>query len=187
MIYIFRDLTLDDRLYQLSCAGETVEVEPKVFDLLAYLISHRDRSVTRDELMAQLWADQVISETTVSDSTRSERSTDVAIALLRTSTNTLERVNRKLFQRHHGRRASVRLLRLLGKELQGAYRTESRRILGHGVTYGSQPQRILRLWMPYFEAGIIFSDIPLRQISKRDSFCSRLLNSIHAMHWPIPA
>ncbi len=65
MIYIFRDFTLDDRLYQLRCAGETVEVEPKVFDLLAYLIAHRDRSVTRDELMAQLWADQVISDTTL--------------------------------------------------------------------------------------------------------------------------
>ena len=65
MIYSFRDFTLDDRLYQLCRAGEIVEIEPKIFDLLAYLILHRDHSVTRDELMAQLWADQVISETTL--------------------------------------------------------------------------------------------------------------------------
>ncbi|MGI9316701.1 MAG: tetratricopeptide repeat protein [bacterium] len=37
-------------------------VEPQVFDLLVYLIEHRDRVVTRDELLDELWNGRVVSE-----------------------------------------------------------------------------------------------------------------------------
>lgn len=54
MIYLFDEFALDDQRYQFHCAGDMLEVEPKVFDLLAYLIRHRDRFVSRDELIEQL-------------------------------------------------------------------------------------------------------------------------------------
>jgi TolB-like protein/Flp pilus assembly protein TadD len=62
MIYRFHAYELDDDLYQLRRDGEVVAVEPKVFNVLVYLIQHHDRVVSKDELRAQLWPGQVISE-----------------------------------------------------------------------------------------------------------------------------
>jgi DNA-binding winged helix-turn-helix (wHTH) protein len=62
MIYAFGDFTLDDQLYQLRRAGETVKIEPQVFKLLADLIAHRDRVVSREELFEKLWPGQVVGE-----------------------------------------------------------------------------------------------------------------------------
>lgn len=43
MIYRFNDCQLDTQCYQLSVGGKPVAVEPEVFDLLSYLIEHRER------------------------------------------------------------------------------------------------------------------------------------------------
>src|SRR5205085_8137358 len=37
-------------------------VEPRVFDLIAYLVRHRARTVSKDELLAQLWPDRDVQE-----------------------------------------------------------------------------------------------------------------------------
>jgi TolB-like protein/DNA-binding winged helix-turn-helix (wHTH) protein/Tfp pilus assembly protein PilF len=63
MLYRFSGFELDDRLYQLRRAGKPIKLEPKVFDVFAYLLHHRDRVVTKDELLEQLWPGQVVSET----------------------------------------------------------------------------------------------------------------------------
>ncbi|HXG18458.1 MAG TPA: transcriptional regulator [Methylomirabilota bacterium] len=63
MLYHFGECTLDDQLYDLRRAGAPVEIEPKVFDVLVYLLHHRDRLVSKDELLDQLWPGQVVSET----------------------------------------------------------------------------------------------------------------------------
>ena len=41
---------LDTALFELRCDGEPRQMEPQVFDLLAYLVQHRDRIVSRREL-----------------------------------------------------------------------------------------------------------------------------------------
>jgi DNA-binding winged helix-turn-helix (wHTH) protein len=51
MLYRFEDCELDDRRYQLHCKGERVEIEPKAFDLLVYLLHHREQVVGKDELL----------------------------------------------------------------------------------------------------------------------------------------
>jgi TolB-like protein/DNA-binding winged helix-turn-helix (wHTH) protein len=63
MIYRFADCELDEHLYQLRRNGTPVALEPKVFDVLAYLLQHHDRVVSKDELLDQLWPGQVVSET----------------------------------------------------------------------------------------------------------------------------
>jgi TolB-like protein/DNA-binding winged helix-turn-helix (wHTH) protein len=63
MLYHFGDCVLDDQLYQLSRDGAPIEIEPKVFDVLAYLLHHHDRVVSKDELLEKLWPGQVVSET----------------------------------------------------------------------------------------------------------------------------
>src|SRR5690348_10515768 len=39
-----------------------VAIEPQVFDLLALLIRHRDRVVSKDDLLATIWRGRVVSE-----------------------------------------------------------------------------------------------------------------------------
>ncbi|MFQ5634057.1 MAG: alpha/beta fold hydrolase [Gammaproteobacteria bacterium] len=47
--------------------GDTVrEAEPKVFDLISYLLEHRDRVVSKDELQEALWPNIVVTEASLS-------------------------------------------------------------------------------------------------------------------------
>ena len=62
MIYIFGDYELDTTLYELRHAGEPRRLEPRVFDVVAYLIQHRDHVVSREELLSHLWPGLFSSE-----------------------------------------------------------------------------------------------------------------------------
>ena len=62
MRYTLGDYTLDTQRYELCRAGIPLQLQPKVFDLLAYLIQHRDRVVTRQDLFDALWPEQFVSE-----------------------------------------------------------------------------------------------------------------------------
>ena len=41
------------------------KLEPQVFNVLAYLIRHRHRVVTKQELLEHLWPEQYVSEATL--------------------------------------------------------------------------------------------------------------------------
>jgi DNA-binding winged helix-turn-helix (wHTH) protein/tetratricopeptide (TPR) repeat protein len=58
----FGEHALDRELFQLRRRGEVVPLEPKVFDVLAYLIEHRERVVTKAELLDRLWPGETVSE-----------------------------------------------------------------------------------------------------------------------------
>ncbi len=55
MLYTFEDFELDTERYELRCTGEARAVEPQVFDVLAYLVKHRDRVVSKHELLDEIW------------------------------------------------------------------------------------------------------------------------------------
>ena len=63
MLYSFDDYTLDAEHYELRQAGRLVRLEPQVFNVLAYLVQHPGRTVTKEELEEQYgptaswWAD----------------------------------------------------------------------------------------------------------------------------------
>ena len=63
MRYVFDDCTLDTERYELRRASVRVPLRSKVFQLLAYLIMHRDRVILKDELIAHLWPNQFIGDT----------------------------------------------------------------------------------------------------------------------------
>ena len=65
MQYHFAGLSLDIDRQILQRSGQLVKIRPKVFHVLAYLIEHRDRVVSKDELMQELWPDRFVSETTL--------------------------------------------------------------------------------------------------------------------------
>jgi DNA-binding winged helix-turn-helix (wHTH) protein len=58
MLYLFDDFTLDTQLYELRHAGALCPLEPQVFAILRYLIQHRDRVVTRQELLEHIWPER---------------------------------------------------------------------------------------------------------------------------------
>ena len=63
MLYILGDhYTLDPACYELRQHGVLVRLEPRVFDLLVYLIQHRDRTVTKEELLERLWPRQFTTD-----------------------------------------------------------------------------------------------------------------------------
>jgi TolB-like protein len=62
VIYRFNQFTLDTEQYQLCLSEKPVAVEPLAFDLLVYLIEHRDRVVTREELLDNLWEGKVVTD-----------------------------------------------------------------------------------------------------------------------------
>jgi predicted ATPase/DNA-binding winged helix-turn-helix (wHTH) protein len=65
MLYLFDDYTLDTQLYELRHAGISYPLEPQIFAILRYLIEHRDRVVSRRELLKHVWPERFISETTL--------------------------------------------------------------------------------------------------------------------------
>ncbi len=61
-MYGFGDLKLDVGARELRRAGSPVHLEPQAFDLLAYLIEHRDRVVPKHELLDRVWGHNFLSE-----------------------------------------------------------------------------------------------------------------------------
>src|SRR5262245_40464376 len=62
MIHVFSECELDETRFELRRRGTVVKLEPKTFDLLAYLVRAADRVVSKDELLDAVWPGQVVSE-----------------------------------------------------------------------------------------------------------------------------
>ena len=62
MHYRFDDYSLDTNLRELRRGRDLVTVEPQVFDLLEYLLRHRERVVSKDDLLAGVWHGRIVSE-----------------------------------------------------------------------------------------------------------------------------
>ncbi|MVT53455.1 hypothetical protein GPL17_23575 [Bradyrhizobium yuanmingense] len=62
MRFRFENNVLDGDLRELTCDGETVPLQPQVFDLLLYLVTQRARVVSKDDLISQIWNDRIVSD-----------------------------------------------------------------------------------------------------------------------------
>jgi TolB-like protein/Tfp pilus assembly protein PilF len=62
VLLVFGNHRLDIGRRELRRGAELVEVEPKVFDLLAFLVRHRDRVVSKDDLLEAVWDGRIVSE-----------------------------------------------------------------------------------------------------------------------------
>jgi TolB-like protein len=60
--YFFDSYVIDMDRRELCRATEAIALEPKVFDLLEYLIRNRGRVVTRDDLIKSIWGGRIVSE-----------------------------------------------------------------------------------------------------------------------------
>jgi len=71
--FLFADLSLDTDRRELRRGSEPIAVEPQVFDLLIYLLENRDRVVSKDELVASVWAGRIVSDATLTSRTYAAR------------------------------------------------------------------------------------------------------------------
>jgi TolB-like protein len=63
--YLFEDYVLDTDRRELRRNGHFVPLEPKVFDLLSYVINNRERVVSKDDMIAAVWNGRILSESTL--------------------------------------------------------------------------------------------------------------------------
>jgi len=64
-IHRFAAFELDPGQRALRLEGRELPLQPRVFDLLSYLIEHRDRVVSKEELLESLWPGMVVTESSL--------------------------------------------------------------------------------------------------------------------------
>ncbi|MDH3602762.1 MAG: winged helix-turn-helix domain-containing protein [Candidatus Tectomicrobia bacterium] len=62
MLYLFGEWELDVELYELRRGHQLIQLEPQVFNVLAYLVQHHNRIISKQELFTHLWPDQYIGD-----------------------------------------------------------------------------------------------------------------------------
>ena len=72
-MFRFGEFELDLDRYELRRGGEAVKAEPRVLEVLNYLIERRDRVVPKEELLDTLWADVHVSDSALTTAIRDAR------------------------------------------------------------------------------------------------------------------
>ena len=62
-VFFFGSFRLDVAARELRRDGTPVELQPRVFDLLAYLVAHRERAVDKNEIQDAVWRRRIVTET----------------------------------------------------------------------------------------------------------------------------
>ncbi|MCY1137128.1 alpha/beta fold hydrolase [Actinoplanes sp. Pm04-4] len=73
MTFVFEDLELDLGTVELRRAGVRVPMEPQTFEVLGYLVTHRERVVSKEELMDAVWGGRFVSESAVTSRIKQAR------------------------------------------------------------------------------------------------------------------
>lgn len=73
MLWRFGPFELDAGCCELRRAGLVIRVEPQVLSLLVLLVTHRDRLVSRDELIDRIWNGRIVSESAIASRIKSAR------------------------------------------------------------------------------------------------------------------
>lgn len=73
MAWIFGDFRLDPDRFELCRRNEPVRLEPQVLALISHLIRHRDRMVSKDEIVEAIWQGRNTSDASISSRIRSAR------------------------------------------------------------------------------------------------------------------
>jgi DNA-binding winged helix-turn-helix (wHTH) protein/pimeloyl-ACP methyl ester carboxylesterase len=71
--YTFGDFVLDADRFELRRGATVVHIEPKVFDVLEYLIRHRERVVSKHELLDTIWGGRFVNESALTTRLKAAR------------------------------------------------------------------------------------------------------------------
>ncbi len=73
MIYAFAGFEVDTSRAELRAGETAVPIEPQVFALLSFLLENRDRMVTKEEIVQQVWNGRFITDATIASRIKSAR------------------------------------------------------------------------------------------------------------------
>ena len=73
VILVFGDSRIDIQGRELRHNDVVVNLEPRIFDLLAFMAQHPQKALSKDELQAQVWPGLVVSDTVVSQAVMKAR------------------------------------------------------------------------------------------------------------------
>ena len=73
MIYRFNTIELDSENFRLLVDNKETSVEPQVFNLIVLLIENKERIVSRDFILDQIWKGRVVSDTSINNHIKSAR------------------------------------------------------------------------------------------------------------------
>ena len=62
-IFCFEDYVLEVLQRELRYQGKAVDMEPRAFDVLVYLVLNSDRAVDKNELQDAIWPGMIVTET----------------------------------------------------------------------------------------------------------------------------
>lgn len=82
-VYHFRDLTLDKPNRRLTRQGEEINLPPLEFDVLAVLMKNKNRTVSRERILNEIWGEDYFGDI---------RTVDVRVANLRKKLNLSEAI-----------------------------------------------------------------------------------------------
>lgn len=75
LIYKFENYSLDADRQELRRGAELIAVEPQVLDLIQYLICNRDRVVSKEDLIVNVWNGRIVSDSTLTSRITTARQT----------------------------------------------------------------------------------------------------------------
>ena len=73
VVLSFEGFEFDSDLFELRRDGQVVPIEPQVHDVLAFLLTHRDRVVPKEELLDHVWGDRFVSESALTSRIKAAR------------------------------------------------------------------------------------------------------------------
>src|SRR6266571_4381813 len=73
MIYVFGDCELDMQRRVMYRAGQLIRLRRKVFQALTYLLTSRDRAVSKEALCQAVWSQLFISDAALESTIRAVR------------------------------------------------------------------------------------------------------------------
>ena len=73
MISVFEGYEVDSARLEVRRNGDVLPVEPQVFEVLAYLVAHRDRVVSKEELLDNVWGNRFVSESALTSRIKTAR------------------------------------------------------------------------------------------------------------------
>jgi DNA-binding winged helix-turn-helix (wHTH) protein/pimeloyl-ACP methyl ester carboxylesterase len=73
MVLAFEGFVLDLATFELRRDGAHVPIEPQAFDVLVHLVRHRERVVSKAELMDEVWGGRFVTETAVTSRIKQAR------------------------------------------------------------------------------------------------------------------
>lgn len=65
LTFLFGDMVLDAERRELWSGSTLIPIEPQVFDILDFLIRNRDRVVSKDDLLTEIWGGRLVSDSAI--------------------------------------------------------------------------------------------------------------------------